>query len=226
MMMNNNLNNGQKVVLGLISTVLILIGLSSFFPNQSKNQTPPIIQSSPSPQASPAPEQEISPETTMNEGDETNTWPVLSTATFSFRYPEGSLTESKQTEGFVRFMGQKQIDSGRTQTELFDGFIFRIEPIVIESDSILEQVAEAQRKNAQTNCTTENGRVSAIRPVIIDGLNAQRFSATNCSDYTLTIVKSGTVTYLITALYVGDDIDRPNYQKTTEKILSTVKFIQ
>lgn len=226
MMMNNNLNNGQKIALGLFSVVLIIIGLTSFFPNQSNNQKAPATQSSPSPEASPALETSGMPETSPEEQSETGTWPVLSTATFSFRYPEGSLAESSQTDSFVRFMGQKQIDSGRTQTELFDGFIFRIEPIPVDSDSILEQVAETERKNSQANCTTDAGQVSALNPVIIDGLNAHQFSAVGCSDYTLTIVKSGTITYRITALYIGEDVDRPNYKKTTEQILSTVKFVQ
>lgn len=226
MMMNMNLNNNQKMILGAISVVLIMIGLSSFMPKKNNTQTVNVTEPSPTPEASPAPDVSSTPETNSIENNETNTWPILSTATFSFRYPEGALAESRQTDSFVRLMGQKQIDSGRTQTELFDGFIFRIEPIPVDTDSILEQVAEVERKNSQANCTTDEGQVSALRPVIVDGLRAQQYSAIGCSDYTITIAKAGTITYRITALYVGEDVDRPGYQKTTEQILTTVKFVK
>lgn len=226
MIMNTNLGGAQKTFLTIISVALILIGLSVFMPKNQSVNTANQTQVSPTPVASPAPEVETTPASSPDTQVDTSNWPLLSSATFSFRYPEGALAESRQTESFVRLMGPKQMASSRTQTELFDGFIFRVEPIPTESDAILEQVSETERKSAIANCTTENGQVSALKPVIVDGLNARQFSATGCSDFTQTTVKVGTVTYRITALYVGEDEDRPAYQKTTEQILSTLKFVQ
>lgn len=226
MMMNMNLSGTQKTFLTIISVALILVGLSAFMPKNQPKDVIDTAQASPTPVASPAPELDTLASPVQETQVDTSSWPILASAAFSFRYPEGALAESRETESYVRYMGPKQIASGRTQTELFDGYIFRVEPIPVESNAVLEQIAETERKSAIANCKTDNGKITPLKPVIIDGLNARQFSTTGCSDFTQTTLKADTIMYRITALYVGEDEDRPTYQKTTEQILSTLKFIQ
>ncbi len=123
-------------------------------------------------------------------------------------------------------MGQKQIDSGRTQTELFDGYSFRIGEIMNESKLALEQLSKNERENAQNNCLErEKGQVSQLRTVSISGLTGYQYSVEGCYiDYTETIVSFKDKIYRISQLYVGDVEDQGKYKETTNQILSTLRF--
>ena len=123
-------------------------------------------------------------------------------------------------------MGQKQIDSGRTQTELFAGYSFRIGEIMNESKLALEQLSKNERENAQNNCLErEKGQVSQLRTVSISGLTGYQYSVEGCYiDYTETIVSFKDKIYRISQLYVGDVEDQGKYKETTNQILSTLRF--
>lgn len=159
--------------------------------------------------------------------DPTENWNSFTNLNHSFKYPSEATAEAREDESIVRFMGQKQIDSGRTQTELFDGYSFRIGEIINDSKLTLEQLSKNERQNAQNNCLErESGQVSQLETISVSGRIGYQYSAAGCYvDYTETIVSFGDKFYRISQSYVGDVEDQKRYQEITNQILSTFKFI-
>jgi len=152
-------------------------------------------------------------------------WKTLTNLNHSFKYPEEATAEAREEESIVYFMGQKQIDSGRTQTELFDGYSFRVGEIANESDLSLEQLAEGERENAVNNCHSGDGKVSQIKSVIVDEQNGLQYSVKGCYlDYTETIVTYDGKYYRLSQAYVGDIEDQDKYEEITNQMLSSFNF--
>lgn len=156
----------------------------------------------------------------------TESWEVLNNLGYKFKYPTEAKGESREEESLVVHMGQKQIDSGRTQTELFDGYSFRVGEIINDKNLTLEQLAKGERENTQNNCNSEDGKVSEVKIFKVDGKNGFQYSALSCYiDYTETIVENAGKFYRISQSYVGEPTDQEDYKKTTEQILGTFEFL-
>lgn len=154
-----------------------------------------------------------------------NNWKTLSNLNHIFMYPPEAKADAREAESLVFYMGQKQIDSGRTQTELFDGYSFRTGIIDAKSDMTLEQVAKNERDNARENCQSEKGQVSQLKSIVIDGYVGFQYFARECYiDYTETIVSFEDKIYRISQSYVGDTKDQEKYKEITDQILSSLKF--
>lgn len=158
--------------------------------------------------------------------DLTENWNSFTNLNHTFKYPSEATAEAREDESIVHFMGQKQIDSGRTQTELFDGYSIRIGEIINDSKLTLEQLSKNERQNAQNNCLErEGGQVSQLETISISGRTGYQYFAVGCYvDYAETIVSFEDKFYRISQSYVGDVEDQKKYQKITNQILSTFKF--
>lgn len=160
-----------------------------------------------------------------------NSWQTHSNTNFSFKYPSEAKAETRNdssislVESVVFFMGQKQITSGRTQTELFDGYIFNIRDITSEVIGEFEAFALAERNNSENGCENDNGLVSELQTVNIGSAAGYQFSVTNCYvDHTQTLLSANGKLYRISQSYVGDEEDYLKYKEITFTILNTLSF--
>lgn len=152
-------------------------------------------------------------------------WQTFTNALVTLKHPKEATAEDMSGEVVVRFMGKKQIDSGRTQTELFDGYFVRIEKIVNNANATLEEVSTSEVSSAQTNCINENGQVSPYTRVRINNVEAHQFTVVGCSlDHTETVISHNNNFYRITQAYVGDTEDQDRYKTITDQIVSTLTF--
>jgi hypothetical protein len=117
------------------------------------------------------------------------------------------------------------VASGRTQTELADGYAF----IVTKVGSASEKGADARAAEAQAQtrgfCSFEGSKVSEVGVVTVDGQEGSQYSVEGCyADHTVTHVTVEDRVYRITQLYTGDGDDVMEYRRVTEVILSTLEF--
>lgn len=162
--------------------------------------------------------------------DPTATWESYTGTEYSFKHPAGINSDTgaagAQAESIrFSFMGQKQIDSGRTQTELADGYMFVVTKIDAKSEKTPEQWArERMKANQEDNCGPDVV-FSDIKPVQLGTSTGVQYTVRNCrGDYTSSYISNGKYIYEVTQLYVGDAADQKGYEETTNQIFSTLKF--
>jgi len=154
-------------------------------------------------------------------------WETQSTNNFSFMYPTEAKAEGRESESIVVYMGQKQIDSGRTQTELFDGYSFRVGRFEQTDNQSLKEAAESDRNNAEVGCEGYDGTVSELVEVAVADTLGYQYSSKGCYiDYTNTFVENSEIIYLVSQSYVGDKDDQDKYKEITNQILSTLTFVK
>jgi hypothetical protein len=178
----------------------------------------------PTPLVSPASPSLGGPKPTAKAGspDPTVNWKTYTSQknTYSFKYPDG-LTSDAGAAGTgyesIRFIliGPTQIASGRTQTELFDGYSFSITKLGPVSQIDPKTEIEKQEQNSKNVCT----KVSAVSNIVVSRLNAFQYSSDCMGSNTITVVTDGVDTYSITQMYTNN-----SYKTITDQILSTFKF--
>lgn len=144
---------------------------------------------------------------------------------FSFKYPADLKVDQMSSSPYEQFklvyMGEKQKVSGRTQTSIFDGYIFYIS---LRGSDPIDKVAQETFNRSKQNCSDQT-TWSAITDSTIDGKNSKTYEVLNCmTDYTENFVSSGGNTFAITQIYVGEDPEYRKYKEVTNQILSTFKF--
>lgn len=137
---------------------------------------------------------------------------------FTFKYPKEAKPSEDNTASNIRFvyMGPKQVASGRTQTDLFDGYFFSIIKVGTLEQFDPKTEAVKQQQNSKETCS----QVSDISEFKLNELNGFIFSCPN--NYDLIYLTNSKDTYLITKFYAGDSLN--SYKATTDQILSTFKF--
>lgn len=162
--------------------------------------------------------------------DLTAAWETYAGDEYSFRYPKGLKSDTgaagADRESIrVQFMGPKQIASGRTQTELADGYAFIVTKIGSASEKSASDWALEARAQTKEWCNFEGSKVSEVGEVTVDGQAGFQFTDEGCyGDHTTTFVADEGRVYRITQFYTGEDDDVPEYKGLTELILSTLKF--
>jgi hypothetical protein len=142
---------------------------------------------------------------------------------FNFKYPTSSkLDNSQKNLTKISFMGQKQIDSGRTQTELFDGYAFMVADVTSEGVS-LDQIFEKRKESFLNACDAKN--ISAKSKIKIDNKEAIFYSTSCLGEFSNYIVSANRKFYEINILTSGDTEDLPKYKDITNQTLSTFKFV-
>jgi hypothetical protein len=160
--------------------------------------------------------------TSIQTPDPTLGWKTYASEAFSFRYPgEAELREQPDTIA-ISFMGNKQKESGRTQTELFDGYAFNVWQVKDAKSESLSEFADSRIQDLTPVCT----EVGNLSESTVSGVRALTHRLVCLGDYDAYYVKGGDKYYEITLLYVGDEEDQPGYELITKQILSTFRFTQ
>lgn len=140
---------------------------------------------------------------------------------FEFKYPpEAKLSD--QSEGYVAvsFMGEKQKASGRTQTELFDGYAFNISDVTAGDYRDLDDFYAQKVLQLKEICT----EIGEPKEKTISGKRAitQRLRCLN--DYDSYYVLNNDTYFEISFFRVGKAEDLPAYTETINKIFSSFRF--
>lgn len=168
----------------------------------------------------------VSPTPTATD-DPTANWKTYTNTAygFSFKYPSDLKVEQMGTSPYEQYklvyMGKKQGDSGRTQTSLFDGYVFYVSSRGTDS---VDKVAQDTFNGSKENCY-EQTKWSNITTSTLGGRASKTYSVTNClGDYTENFVSNGKNTFEITQIYIGGSPEYSQYKSITNQILSTFKF--
>lgn len=140
---------------------------------------------------------------------------------YSVKYPmEANLNLYEKKYFRVSYMGHKQIESGRTETSLFDGYSVTIVPTT--DGNSLDEIYTKRVESFDNACDpTQMGQSSKIT---ISGYQAIKYSASCLGDYTTYIINHNNSFVDITLMTTGDGEDLPKYLAVTNQILSTFKF--
>lgn len=140
---------------------------------------------------------------------------------FEFKYPSEARL-SDQSEGYVAvsYMGEKQKASGRTQTELFDGYSFNVADVTGEGYQNLDDFYNHKVDQLKDVCT----EIGDPKETTISGRRAITQKLSCLGDYDSYYVLDGDTYFDISLLYVGDKEDLPVYIETVNKIFSTFRF--
>lgn len=142
---------------------------------------------------------------------------------FSFKYPaEAKFSDANADTFQVSFMGPKQTASGRTQTELADGYAFAV--VVIDGTKIsLDEYLQKSLKDLENVC--EPGNIGKTIKTKVGGKDAYTYTSNCLGTFTTYLTKNGNQIYRISELYEGfTDEDKAGYKVIADKILSTFSF--
>lgn len=209
--------NGSGFLVFLLSTLLIIsVLIAGFFAYQTQNLVKELtlLKSSPSPIPTPT-----------STSDETENWTKYGGDKYGYYFKApANVKVSDQNDNVlnVSYMGEKQTSSGRTQSELFDGYSFTVSDISAEGSSI-EDISKSRLASFGNSC--EKGKISSFMETEIDGTKALKYDESCLGDYTIYLVSKDQKIYEISELYVGETSDQSNYKKITDLITSTFKFL-
>ncbi len=148
---------------------------------------------------------------------------------YSIKYPATATIEAAQKPSVsISFMGQEQVQSGRTQTELFDGYKVTVSSEQIAPGQTAQSAALYQNKNVINGCPApEVAKVSGVETAKISGLTAYHYTIMNClGDYDMYLVQNSNTIYSINLLYTASTASQKDaYYQTATQILSTFKFV-
>jgi hypothetical protein len=141
---------------------------------------------------------------------------------YEFKYPAESKVYD-EAPGYVgvSFMGEKQKSSGRTQTELFDGYAFNIADVTGEGYKDLDDFFKQKVEELKNVCTS----IGDPEYTTIDGKKAIAHRLSCMNEYDNYYLLNGETFLEMSPFYVGDAEDLPRYEKTVKEIFSTFRFI-
>jgi hypothetical protein len=153
----------------------------------------------------------------------------LTTPYFTLDYPSiassSPVTESPDSLTWtIRYIGETQVKSGRTQSELSDGYIVTVArfPEVVGDDPALTQ-AESDRAGTVSQCGDSSA--TKIRQEQIAGKNAHAFTGGCVAEATSYYFMDDEVLYRVTTMAVGAPEDIFDYNQSVSKILVSIKLL-
>jgi hypothetical protein len=159
--------------------------------------------------------------------DITKDWESYSNDEYTFKYPKSANLDTKGLAPYatrVTFMGQQQIDSGRTQTELWDGYTVTISKKGELSGKTLKQVVHEDIASSKSTCPV-TPEISEPTQTTFDQKPAYQFTDSCMGEATQIYLNNSGTVYIITQLTAGDDEHLPGYKETTNQIAETIKFL-
>ncbi len=177
------------------------------------------IELSPSP--SPSPAITILPSPTPS-------WLTFSTDFFTLTYPpEASASERPENPDSrnwaVTYMGNTQRQSGRTQTELFDGYAVNLTIFEVVGDDPVGLQAESDRQ-ATIDVCGEEGDVTSITSTLIAAQSALTYSGGCLGRSTNYYFPVDQQLFRLSVLVVGSQEDQVKYLSTVDKIITSLRF--
>ncbi|HLB51584.1 hypothetical protein A3F07_01635 [candidate division WWE3 bacterium RIFCSPHIGHO2_12_FULL_38_15] len=203
----------------LISLIVIIITLQELNKKQVEevDQNPPFsITQAPTP----TPEEEPARQ-----------WKSFSASQhgITFKYPIESYLEksnpfSQDSPVYKAiFRGKRQDEGLITESNLLDGYIFKITVNTNPQNRPLIDLANNKKSSFAFSCP-DLAQISDVKSAKIDDLAAQTFSVINCnSDFKVTFVVSKNFVYEIDQIYKGDIGFKQKYEKDTDEILFSLK---
>lgn len=200
--------NGKNIL--LIFLALIAFGLAYLrFRASSITPSPSPASSSFSPSPSPS---------------QTADWPVYENEYFSLSYPAQATASARdagvdQQEWAVTYMGNLQKASGRTQTELWDGYAVSVTRFLGASEGGAKLQAEIDRQGTIEACGEEGA--TAIQPGKIGQYDTLTYTGGCLGTAELHYFDQGSITYRITKMVEKPADQAMDYETITNLILST-----
>jgi len=216
--MKKNQKGFSLLIIILIVAIVSITGYFAYrtFSTKQVSDEPQQTQDQPTP---------TTPITPTEKSDETATWKTYISPKYNYQFkypPEAKLNISSEQYVGVSYMGEKQRASGRTQTELADGYAFNVVTATGEGYADLDDFY-IQRVNQLTEVCTSIGDP---QETTISGKRAITHELNCLGDYDTYYVKNGDLYFEISLLHIGDAEDLPDYTETVNKILSTFEFAQ
>lgn len=153
---------------------------------------------------------------------------MLDSEYFTLEYPAvatlSPISESPDSTSWtVRYMGEAQVKSGRTQTELFDGYAVTVTvfPSVVGDDPRGTQ-AQSDREGTISGCGESS--VTTIRDTEIAGKKTQTFAGGCIGEANHFYFMDDEILYRIVTMAVGTPEDVFTYQQTVDKMLTSLKL--
>jgi hypothetical protein len=194
--------------------VLILIALGLFYVRVRYSSSPTIDPQTPIPSATliPSPTPILSQE--------------LKNDYFTLKYDSSATTSARTAPDsrswVISYMGQEQKDSGRTQTELFDGYIIEITRFETVGDNPDRVQAEADRQSTIDACDPDSlTEITQGKIGVYPALTFYGGCLGEADYYYLMLADS---LYRITAMIVGSDQSQSLYKATVDAMFSSLRF--
>lgn len=145
---------------------------------------------------------------------------------FGLSYPEVATTSTSTApdsqEWAITYMGEEQVKSGLTQTELWDGYAISITRFEATGDNPDRVQAEADRQGTIDACGVEN--VTEIKNGKVGSYAALTYFGGCLGEADQYYLMIADTLYRVTVMVVGSDNYKTGYQTTTSAILETLRF--
>ncbi len=151
---------------------------------------------------------------------------------YTLRYPqEAKLSTPDESEistaSIIRiyYMGETQRQSGRTQTELADGYIINIREVAEAPGDPAIEFATLRRENTIENCSEyEGNEISEIKQIQLNGNDAYTYSVKNCRvDYEAYFIDNQPIIEIIGMYPAFNEEDKQAYLNQVNSIAQSFK---
>lgn len=217
-------NKKLFIIIAIVVALLVIVAAVAFAYSQMNK--PAMVEPFPTPEAimeeaSPTPEAMV----------DTTGWESYVGEGYTLMYPStfsASDTEENGDKGISLLMhGETQKNSGRTQTELFDGIVIKSLLVSNTDQQSLMEYANSQQMAAKSSLDPQSeDTISDLAAVTIAGQNAYMYDIHGYSDAKMYFLGKGNTIVKIIVIYAGSDADVPGYLSLADQILSTFKFTQ
>lgn len=193
--------------------ILIIFGLSYLKYRGGSEVVAPGVSPSPNLSSSPLP----SP-----------AWLTLTTELFTLQYPPVATASEKASSPdsrnwAVTYVGETQKASGRTQTELFDGYSVSVTAFEVVGTEPARTQAEADRQGT-VECSSEDA-TSPIITTTIAGLSTLSFTGGCLGTATNYYFMSQSQLFRLSFMIAGDQSVLSEYQSTVSQILASFRLL-
>lgn len=203
------MKNALYIVLSLVAILLIYLRFS-----YSVSTTDVPVESQTNIESKPSP----SPKVTLTE--------TLDNEYFTISYSSSATTSASRSpdsqEWVISYMGEEQKKSGRTQTELWDGYVLAITRFETIGDEPDKNQAEVDRKGIIDACGEENS--TPIKPGKVGNYETITFYGGCLGEGDYHYLMMADTLYRITVMTTGSDTYKEQYQSIVSVILNTLIF--
>lgn len=195
------------ITLTIIALALLYVRLRYSSPNSTVSPSPTAV-------TSPTP----SPTPTLSA--------TLDNNYFTLSYaPEATVsthTAPDSREWVISYMGEEQLGSGRTQTELWDGYSVVITRFEVTGDDPAQVQADVDRQGIIDACGQEN--VTEIKTTTLSAHPALTYvgGCLGSAEYYYLMIAD--TLYRVTVMTTGSEKYLPTYQDATQAMLASLHF--
>jgi len=219
-------NKKMLMIIGVVIVLLILAAVAVLAFTQMQRPTETAMEPSPTPEAmieepTPTPEAMVV---------DTTGWESYAGEGYTLMYPStftASDTEENGDKGVSLLMhGEIQKNSGRTQTELFDGVVVKT-LLAKETGQTLEEYSSSEYQIAKSGLDpNSDDYFTDLVKTAIAGQDAYVYDIHGYSDAKVYYLSVNENILKIIVIYAGSEDDVPGYLSLADQILSTFEFTQ